>query len=454
MRKGLISTFGRVPPVALVGVLLLPLAWATSPAAAAAATCGAGVAYTPPTGITASFNRIDTGTNGVRNQLLSLIKGANVGSSIHLAEYKLSDSGVTQALVDAHCRGVNVRIILDSGEVGNSSWTTLTSALGQDTTASSWITHCPSGEACLSHDSSGDGSINHNKFAIFSSVGTAKNVVFQMTMNLNSNNEALFNDAVMIVPSASDTAATTYNNYDNYFVKMKAHAPASSAAVPDYFNPPPTGAGPSDSERTDSATNTKIYFSPRPDYGSPKATDTMLNLLQNVDCSRDTQQTVGDDGKTAVRVGMSEWNDVDIADQLKSMQEAGCDVNVIFRSDNDSAVIKDLTKSIPSGHGQLTLRYFCDPNVSSQPSFHDKFAYVGGNYGGGASNDNRTLVFMGSLNYITKALRSNDNVLLKIENSSVYASYKSYFQTLSGARGIHSISTTANGVSSVPGCNT
>jgi hypothetical protein len=177
--------------VVTAALMVLGITYALGRAPAKAASCGTGLSYTPPSGISSYFNRIDTGTNGVRDQLIQLINAANPQSTIRLAEYKLNDAGVVTALTNAKCRLVNVQIILDDVEVGNSSWTTLVGALGTNTSNGSWIIHCPKygvdaqgnpiTEACLSHLYD---TINHNKFATFSNVGLASKVVYQMTMNL------------------------------------------------------------------------------------------------------------------------------------------------------------------------------------------------------------------------------------------------------------------------------
>jgi hypothetical protein len=331
----------------------------------------------------------------------------------------------------------------------NAAWTMLSDALHSDTSAASWVITCPNGEACLSHAAD---TINHNKFATFESSGTATNLVYQMTENLNGPNEAVFNDAVLINGGAN---TKTFDNYNSYFTKMKNNAAGQGGtAITDYFN-----TGPGDTDRNDAANGTKVYFSPR--AGSTTSTDTMLNLLQNVDCSRNTQQTTYGTakGKTVVRVAMSEWNDTDIANQLRTMQNAGCDVNVVFREDSDgsnAAAIKVLTTKVASS-AQIGLSYMCDPDVAAakgQRSFHDKFAYVGGNYNGA---DNQPMVFMGSYNYIYKALRLNDNVLLRATNAGLYNTYKGFFanylnNTTALAGSLHTYTPTATGVSTVPSC--
>lgn len=438
---------------ALVAALLCSIVGTSGPAAAACTTAPAAPAV--PAGITGYLNNRKTGVDAVKAKLLDLINGANTGD-IRLVEFKLTDTTVAQALINASCRGVHVKVILDSemnpayhdpkDNYTNAAWDMLDTALGNNIDNASWVITCPNGEACLSHAAD---TINHNKFATFESSGTATNIVYQMTENLNGPNEGLFNDAVLINGGAN---ATTFNNYNTYFTKMKNNAAGQGgSAVTDYFN-----TGPSDDDRADAANGTKVYFSPR--AGSTSSTDTMLNLLQNVDCSRKTQNTTYGTakGRTVVRVAMSEWSDTDIANRLRDMQNDGCDVNVVFRKDADGgndAAIKVLTTKVASS-SQMGLAYMCDPDTSGQLSFHDKFAYVGGNYSG---HDDQPMVFMGSLNYISKGLRLNDNTLLKINNVGLFNTYKGFFantlnNTTTLAGSLHTITPTAGGTSTLPGC--
>lgn len=80
--------------------------------------------------------------------------------------YAFTDQDYTDALVGAHWRGVDVRIVLDAKYSRRSAAQDLITALGTDTSDRSWVKVCMTGGACIAH--SGVNPINHNEFLLFS----------------------------------------------------------------------------------------------------------------------------------------------------------------------------------------------------------------------------------------------------------------------------------------------
>ncbi|MFI9586414.1 phosphatidylserine/phosphatidylglycerophosphate/cardiolipin synthase family protein [Streptomyces sp. NPDC052236] len=352
---------------------------------------------------TATFNN-PAGTSAeqsrVRDHIVSLIKDAGSGTSITVSMYTFTDDTVSAALVAAKQRGVAVKVIVDHTTVTMDSgeYNALVAGLGTDRTKSSWVLACPARRGCiggrvLTNDD--DGTINHNKFFLFSQVGGANKVVVQASANMTSLQRTdLFNNAVTIVNGG------LYDIYQAYFADLLAYG--TSTGVSHYYKTPSSGAY-------------KTYFFPRKeaagtDFNNDPSTDTIKLILDNVSCT----------GGTQVRMAANLFTRNAIAQKLVALKNAGCAVTLA--ADGAPGAMGSVVESTISG--KLTQRVECYEDRGTgvaKVGLHSKYLLINGVYDGASG---KKLVFTGSHNYTYPALRANDETLLKIDNAALYDQYK------------------------------
>ncbi|WP_235033041.1 phospholipase D-like domain-containing protein [Streptomyces sp. WAC05374] len=409
-------------------------------AAVAEATMKTGVVWNDPTGDAAR-------QYAIRDHLVKLIDGATAGSDIKISAYVLGGRNepdgtnkLRDSLVNAHNRGVNVQLIVDSessrywesASVFTHLATQLAKATGKNNV--SWLRMCPftprdlsnpadtdvDSQACLAKDPDPDddwGGVNHNKFYLFSeTTGTGtepvKNVVVQTSANMTSwDSEYAWNDALRVVGNQA-----LYDAYTKYFDLQAAAQADRSKVVSDV--PLDTQAG-----------RAKAYFFPR-------AEDVIVNILKTVDnpvpgqtlpC-RGNSAGIGTEGRhTVVRVAIHGITRPEVADALVALHNAGCYVDVVYRTLSDDV----RSKLINSG---VTLHQLhSEERSETLKSTHSKYLLIEGTYNG---KIDQKIVFTGSHPYTKSALTTNDEALLKWDDSavgdvshtaSVYTSYRYNF---------------------------
>lgn len=388
----------------------------TPGATAADDTVALTTTFNDPAGTTAQ-------QDAIRNQLISLVNRTPAGAEINGSVYLITDGGVSTALVAAKQRGVKVRLIVDgdavpdadaNGKATGSEYSMLAAAtgLGTDLTADSWVLACPVGRGCIGNRSLGGssdtGAINHNKFFLFSKVGSTDNVVFQTSANLTtSQRRNLFNNSVTI----PDAGSGLYAGYRAYWQDLQTNGS--------------TGTGQATYYKTQDAGPYKTYFFPRQEkagttYDNDAGTDTVVSLLNNVDCAG---------GATQIRIGMYAFTRVQVADKLVALKNAGCRVELLHNGEDGN--LGTAVQASIAGH--LTYAARCagtavdGTGTSRTIGIHSKYMLIEGTYLGGA---NRKLVFTGSHNYTFPNLRANDETLLKIDNPAVYDAFKTNFDTI------------------------
>ncbi|MET8294574.1 phospholipase D-like domain-containing protein [Streptomyces sp. NPDC005180] len=379
-----------------------------------------------PVAVAATFNDpagSSAEQDAIRNQLISLVNRAPAGSEINGSIYLITDGGVRSALVAAKQRGVKVKVIVDgdavadtdpeTGKATGSEYSALAAAtgLGTDLTADSWVMACPTTRGCIGNRSlsGGDGgAINHNKFFLFSRVGSTDNVVFQTSANLTtSQRRNLYNNAVTL----PDNGSGLYAAYRAYWQDLQTYG-SSGSGLPHYYQTQDSGPY-------------KTYFFPRQEktgttYATDASTDTVVSLLNNVDCAG---------GTTRVRVGMYAFTRPQVADKLVQMKTAGCAVDLLHNGEDGN--LGTTVKNTIAGRLDYTARCagtaLNADGTSRTIGIHSKYLLIEGTYLGGA---NRKLVFTGSHNYTFPNLRANDETLLKIDNPTVYDAFKANFEAI------------------------
>ncbi|OSZ59545.1 hypothetical protein OQI_15705 [Streptomyces pharetrae CZA14] len=368
----------------------------------------------------------------VFTQLVALIDATPAGQTIRGSMFEFGDQEVADALLAAHRRGVDVKLVVDDStyvdgegrQYANPAYESLKSGLGTNDTARSWVVVCDDRfedndgvddvqRGCLAVAPPGP-AYNHNKFFVFSRIGpfddgtSYSKVVFQTSSNLsNWYKVESFNDAVTFSDSA------VYDGYASYHEKLRAGRYLAGGNNTVYFSTP-TGS------------TYRGYFFPRGDssYNNP-ATDTIVNALDEVSCAY-----TGTDGKrhqTDIRIVMLYFNDsrIQVADKLAQLRSQGCWIDIVYAS-AESRVKSTLTGAniqhracmIPNG-----------PGIDVRP--HNKQILIDGDYNG----DITPRVYTGSANLIGSSLRSADESFVRITGADYHAKYLSTFYKIRSACG-------------------
>lgn len=399
---------------------------------ASGVAAGPGTALAAPTTHAVFNNPVGTAAEqqAIQNEVVGLVNGAPTGSTIRVSMFYATDATIPNALVAAKNRGVNVQAIFDAKELDNpGTYPVLATGLGTNLAASSWLLVCPAGRGCIGNRTLGDvTSLNHNKFFLFSSTGGASNVVVQSSANLHTGRDGLrgWNAALVLVGNTG-----IYNAYAGYFGDLKARV-----ANNNYYDTgrPPVTSG-----------DAKVHFYPRQEsngepYNDP-AEDTIMTVLDNVQCTGSS--VVGtQDGthRTIIRVNMTIFSRSYLATKLWDLDNAGCYVEVVMRynpgSSAEATSMRNLLRSTNSAYGGPVVKYYCQ---SDSVWTHAKYLQVEGKYYGGPD---RTITWSGSHNWSYNSLRQADEALLQLEDSAVFAAFRTNFRTVRDTAGIRSV---ANG---------
>lgn len=220
------------------------------------------------------------------------LAGAEAGSTIRLVTSKLDDQSITDQLVAARTRGVNVQVVLGPGGTTGQE-AALTAALGADTTQPSFLRKCSGG--CLG-DSRGTLS---NFLLVDRTQGTT-------ALSLVSSGPFVGKATRVIGDVYKSTDDALFAAYAGLFARFVADSPApgSSRTV---------GAG---------AHQIQLY---------PTAKDPVARSLARVKCTNAKGLTVRNK-RTNVRVAVGSWSGgrgKKIAEQLVTLDRQGCNVEVL-----------------------------------------------------------------------------------------------------------------------------
>lgn len=380
----------RVTAAAAAGVLAATLP--VLPAGAAAPTTGA--IFNNPT--------VPSQRRAIVDHLVSLIDGTPGGEEISVAMYVFDDTAVSAALIRAaRERGVRVRVVTDSRSRDRAATVALAdpvTGLGTDTSATSWVKICATDRACVSGAPAGVNPVNHNKFYLFSQTGGANRVLVQSSANLTGLNTANYwNNAVTVVDNAP-----IYDAYRSYFADLAAARHDNS----DYY-------------RMTTSHPVKAYFFPR--AGSTAATDTIVEILNNVTCPGNDPGFGTNAGYTKIRIAAFSFTREPVAEKLRQLVGQKCWVDVVY-ANMSTGSRSALT------HDRVRLhRLAADTSL-----VHSKYLLVEGTYAG---RRNSKWVFTGSHNLDDSSLRENDEAMLRINSAEIHDQYRANFFAMRTAAG-------------------
>lgn len=310
-------------------------------------------------------------------------KNSEVYLSIFLFDYK----PLVDAVKKAQDRGVELHLILDySRSESQSSNAATIPELSEYLKA-------PSKVITFKSDAS-TSSINHDKYVIFSEVdlpnGKAKDLVFSTSHNFITGGTKKIQDAVVT------TNQGLYAAFKENWLDISERAESGMKN----FEYTVRNIGDS----------IEAHFFPRRKNGSWDGKDTYIELLDKIE----------DYSTAKIKVVMSDWTRVEVAEKLTELQEKGAQVEVITKDkEGNAASIAELGKLEQAG-GYVKIVDMSKTNTHSKITLIS--AKIDGKY--------QDLLCAGSHNYTANALRNNNEVLLVLKNSSLFPVYDAYFTDL------------------------
>lgn len=300
----------------------------------------------------------------LENKILELLDLAPPDSEVLVCMYTWTRTHMAQAFVEAQLRGVRIRVILGSASDATEILTRL----------------LPPGDAITCRLANGliggchGGSINHNKFFLFSKLSDGtQHVVVQSSANFTNPQLRNQNNLVII---RNDTAI--YDAYRRYW-----HDLERQVADPEYYR---VALG---------ETSTEARFSPRASgNGATGINDPVFEELSRIPAGSGTR----------IRVAMAYWTTARtaIANRLIALHGSGADVAIIlYSTEVDPEIL-------------LLLRSAGVP-VFLSPVIHSKYLLI--------DREGKTRVLTGSHNYTGNALRSNDEVLLSLDSPELHRQF-------------------------------
>ncbi len=380
----------RIAAALSVSVCVAAMSAVTPSARAATFTATTGAVFNNPL--------VEADKWKVPDHFIDLINAADTGSQINVAEYVFATRPVADALVAASARGIQVRVVVDHEsatydtnpgyDVLKAAFADFDSLTSTQRLTRSWLQTCSSGRACLAGAPTERNPIQHNKFLLLSSVAGQK-VVVEASQNLTTTN--MWNNAVTVVGDDQ-----LYGHFFTYFNRL-AHNEHNDDNVYDDFG----GTGTTNSS--------KVWFFPRavPASGNQNGNDTIGDILANVACSG-----------ARIRIGMRNLDDdrQRIATELVDCARAGATVEIVYSEMGTD--FRDIIKQ----SSRITRYRMGD----ALPSVHSKYMTVDGTFSGTAGK----WIFTGSHNYDRDSLRDNDESLLRLNNSGVFAQFQANFDAM------------------------
>ena len=330
----------------------------------------------------------DAARMAVETALIRLIDKAPRGSAIRASWYNFTRQRPADALLRAEARGVNVSLVLDKNGAAGSAAAPLEKLKGFKTRCRKVGAKDAHGQACIGSN------INHNKYALFSSLSDgSRNVVWQASANLTGG--SMHQNGVIF--RQNKKLYDTYVSYHGDLLKNPTKANLN-------YN------------RTESVGGAvKLYFSPQ------SKVDPVHNALRNISCNASGP-------KNTIRVAMAfitGSRGVRLAKELGKLRKEGCAIEVLMSdSKSKDRIATDVRKELLKG-GVGARNYQMD---SGHDGIHSKYMLVDARYG--SSKRRQQLVFTGSHNWQNTAMMKNDEVLARISSTAVYNVYNADFMRI------------------------
>lgn len=338
--------------------------------------------YVPPAG--PNFNNpIGTPTQQRKllQQVIRTVNSTPPGSTIRMAVYSFGDGPTADALIAAHDRGVNVKLVF-AGENVYPAMARLRSALGTDTTAPSFVRICQN--SCR-----GEQGQMHAKYFSFSKAGSAQWITMVGSVNLTQHNaQDQWNDLYTKVDDRP-----YFRAYGHWFGQLKNDQPVAKQ----YLHK--------------AVSDTDIRMMP---VDLDTDTDPIIAALDDVQCR--VTNAEGVETRTGLYISTHAWNEdrgIAIAWKVAALRGEGCDVKVFYGTGMGAAV-----KSILKNH-DVRMRKGHHQGIRT----HQKVMIVSGGYDGEPST---VRAWTGSQNWSTRATH-RDDLIVRVDDQAEAATYEKRF---------------------------
>lgn len=402
----------RATTIALAAGLLLALGTtATAPTATAAGTAAQRshahkpAPYAGPTPGPTFNNPLGTRAQRTVNlsKIRQAIQHAPRGSMIDIASWNIRSNGAEQDLINAHKRGVTVRVIIDRGNAGpslyNKGFNRMAAALSGFGNSKRPAAARSGTRRCIS-SCRGTTGIAHTKMYLFSQTGSARDVIMYGSANLtdlSASNQ--WNDLYTVTNNA-----TLYHFGVNVFNQMLQDRPQTDPLV--------------------SITSGPIQLSFFPWKGPAAIGDPVMNVLNRVSCTG-AAAGHGVNGRTSIRIAQTSTNGsrgIALVTKIHQLQNAGCDIKLIYAVMGNQC-LKILRTGGP--HGPVPFRQVVrDPNHDYvyEDYLHTKAIAISGNYAGNRAAE---IVYNGSSNWTQVGLDS-DETFGAVQSATIRKMYAAF----------------------------
>lgn len=320
--------------------------------------------------------------HGTRSQQTAILDtladaaGAAVaGSVIRFAVYSFYSPDVAEALIDAHHRGVDVRIVVDD-HASPRPLRNLREELGTDTSSRSYVTTCEG--SCRG----GNRHVLHTKFYLFSRTGADQRVAYVGSANVSGAGRRW--DDLMVVKDNRRLWSGLVQLHDELVADRAFDEPHRRVFAGGYR---------------------LLVFSRT---GSTRATDNVWQILDNIRCKgAETHQK-----RTFVRISMHAWRQrrgIWLAEELADLASEGCNVQVL--TNGVSRAVRTIL-----GDSRVSVR---TSRVDGKFA-HNKMVLIRGHY---RRDRAHWITLTGSANFGTGSLRWADEVVLRAEGRDMWTTY-------------------------------
>lgn len=346
-------------------------------------------------------------TSTVEDRMVEAIQTAVPGSSIRVSMYIMSQPHVSQQLVLAAERGVDVQLVLDGRNIKNLVQGDAIDILIRGFDGHPGIDNCsqrPCVKFChgpleflnIHHGTIGGSchglAINHNKFMIFSELSSGeKHVVMQSSANVEEAHLHRYNDLLEV-----QNDRRLFDGYMNYWNGLKRDR--TRLTSPGDFS---------------GDSGIVVRTSPR-----LIGKDPVKKLLKRVSCHLPN---------STVFAAQSDLGRASIAKQLARLRREGCRIEVLALHN------PHLNQPGRRVREALNSALVLTPSESeTQNSIHTKMMLIDAAFDG--ANVKTKMVITGSQNLDLWSLKTNDECQMEIANDQVYDQYLTFWnQILSDA---------------------
>jgi len=359
-------------------------------------------------------------------RLLKAINHAKRTSVIRIAVYSFDRADVLSALRRARGRGVYVQVIVNKS-VLSAGVQSLQAKLGKNPNRRNFVVACDG--RCRR---SGSGGNMHAKVFTFSRTGGAQYLVITGSGNLTSKGVyRQWNDSYAV---ANDKAL--YNTWGSMFTQM-AHQRATTARRLSYTTT--TQGYNYEFQRSLASQNNQVATSETSTSRYRPSADPAWKRIQRVSCVAPKGYGIG--GHTVLRIamyGMFKTRGEALAKALIRKKQQGCDIKMIMSVPGGRTYKSMQRAHIPlrSADWEFADRVATEEDGISGygPRFysHLKFMAINGTYAGRPTKT----VWTGSENWDSLSF-ANEEVVLTINDASVYRSYIDRWNAMWNGRATH-----------------